>query len=83
MIQNLIPDNLHHLKGLHGSYRIHEHISMDSNEVFRVEDAVFVLDIHEIPSAANSWKCIFKHVIPAKEKQKSTKLVDLPGQRYQ
>jgi hypothetical protein len=43
MIQNFVPDDLYHLKRLRRSYRVYEHISMDPDEMFRVENAVFIL----------------------------------------
>lgn len=45
MIQDFVSDDLNHLKGLRGCYRIHEHIAMDTDEVLRVEDAVFILKV--------------------------------------
>lgn len=43
MIQNFVSDNLDHLKGLCRSNRVHEHVAMDPNEMFRVQDGVFIL----------------------------------------
>ena len=44
MIQDLVSDDLNHLKGLRRCDGIHEHVPMDPNEMLRVEDAVFILE---------------------------------------
>ena len=43
MVQDLIPNNAHHLEALLAADRIHNHISMNTDKVLRVEDAVLVL----------------------------------------
>lgn len=43
VIQDLIPNNAHHLEALLAADRIHNHIAMNSDEVLGVEDAVLVL----------------------------------------
>lgn len=43
MIQNLIPNNPHHLKTLLGRNTIHNHIPMNADKMFGIEDRVFVL----------------------------------------
>jgi hypothetical protein len=45
MIQNLITNSLHHLKGLPRGNRVHDNIPMDTNEVLRVQDAVLILRV--------------------------------------
>jgi hypothetical protein len=47
VVEDLVSDDLNHLKGLGGCYGIHQHVSMDPNEVLRVEDAVFILGSHQ------------------------------------
>lgn len=43
MVENLVSDDPEHVKGLAGSDGVDDHVAMDADEVFRVEDAVFVL----------------------------------------
>lgn len=43
MIQNLIPNNPHHLETLLAADRVHDHVPMDADEVLAVQDAVLVL----------------------------------------
>ena len=43
MVQDFVPDDLNHLKGLGRGNRVHEHVAMDSNEVLRVQDGIFIL----------------------------------------
>lgn len=44
MVQNLVPDDAHHLEALLASHRIDQHVAMDPNEVFGVEYAVLILN---------------------------------------
>ena len=43
MIQDFIPDDPNHIEGLPRGDRIDQHVTMDANEMFRVEDTVFIL----------------------------------------
>lgn len=43
MIQDLIPDYPTHFEALLGGDGVHDHIAVDADEVFAVEDGVFVL----------------------------------------
>jgi len=43
MIQDLVSDNLDHLKRLRRSNRVDEHVAMNPNEMLGVQDAVFIL----------------------------------------
>ena len=43
VVQNLFPDHSNHVEGLLRGDRVHQHVSMNADEVFRVQDAVFVL----------------------------------------
>ena len=43
MVQNLIPEHATHFEALLAAHAIHDHVSVDPNEVFRVQDRVFVL----------------------------------------
>lgn len=43
VVQDLVSDDLDHLKGLRRSYRVHKHVPVDPNEVLRVENTVLIL----------------------------------------
>lgn len=43
VVENLVSDHLHHLKGCRGLYRVDQDIAMDTDEVLRVQDAVLIL----------------------------------------
>jgi hypothetical protein len=43
VVQDLVPDDLHHLKRLQRRHAVDEHVAVDADEVLRVEDAVLVL----------------------------------------
>lgn len=43
MVEDLISDNSEHFKGLAGRDGVDDHVAVDADEVFRVEDAVFIL----------------------------------------
>ena len=43
MIENFIADDTDHVERLPGSHRVDQHVPVDADEVFGVEDAVFVL----------------------------------------
>lgn len=43
MIQNLVANNGNHLKRLARGNGVHDHVAMDADEVFRVQDAVLIL----------------------------------------
>ena len=43
VVENLLADDAYHLKGLLARYRVDDHVSMDADEVLRVEYRVFVL----------------------------------------
>ena len=43
MIQNLVPDHPDHLKRRARGHGIHNHIAMDTDAVFGVQDTVFIL----------------------------------------
>lgn len=43
VVQNLVPDDLDHLKGRHRLDRVHQHVAMDADKVLRVQDAVLIL----------------------------------------
>lgn len=43
VIQNLVPNDAHHLETLLAAHRVDNHVAMDADEVFRVENAVLVL----------------------------------------
>ena len=45
MVQDLVPNNVYHLKGLCGGYRVYKHVPVDSNEMLRVENAVLILNM--------------------------------------
>lgn len=43
MVQDLIPDDAHHLEALLAADRVDDHVAVDANEVLGVKDAVFIL----------------------------------------
>jgi hypothetical protein len=43
VIQDFVPNNLHHFERLPRRNRVDKHVSMDPNKVLRVQNAVFVL----------------------------------------
>ena len=46
MVQDFIPDDPNHIEGLPRGDRIDQYVTVDANEMFRVEDAVFILFDH-------------------------------------
>lgn len=44
MVQDLIPNDGHHIKGLARGYRVYNDVAMDANEMLRVQDTIFILD---------------------------------------
>lgn len=44
-INYFVINNLYHVEGISGVDRVDENISMDSNNVFRAEERVFILEI--------------------------------------
>lgn len=55
VVKDLVPDNADHLKRLLRGERIDQHVSMDADEVFRVENAVLVLDEDFGISGLKGW----------------------------
>lgn len=47
VVQNLVADNARHLKALLACDRVDDHVAMNANEVFRVQDAILIL-VHSI-----------------------------------
>ena len=43
MVEDLVPQDADHLKGLPRGDGVDEHVAMDADEVLGIEDAVFVL----------------------------------------
>lgn len=43
MIKDFVPDRLHHFKRRKRRYRVHQDVTMDSNKMLGVQDAVLVL----------------------------------------
>ena len=43
MIENLVSNNLSHVKALPAADRVHNHVAMNANEVLAVKYGVFVL----------------------------------------
>ena len=43
VVQNLVPDDAHHLKALLAADRVDDHVAVDADKVLGVEDAVLVL----------------------------------------
>ena len=44
MVEDLVAQDADHVKGLLGSDRVNEHVAMNADEMFGVEDAVFILE---------------------------------------
>lgn len=55
MVQDLISDDSNHLEGLSRRDRVHQHVTMDADEVLGVQLAVIVLEHvrHESGSCGN------------------------------
>ena len=51
MIQDLVMDHVDHVERLLRSHRVHQHIAMDSNEMFRVEHTVLILRQALVPGS--------------------------------
>ena len=43
MVQDLIPNDAHHLEALLAADRVHNHVPMNADKVFRIENRVFIL----------------------------------------
>lgn len=43
MVEDLVPDGPHHLKGRSGRDRVDQHVAVNADKMFRVHNAVFVL----------------------------------------
>lgn len=43
MVEDLVPDDACHFKGLLGCDAVDNHVAMDADKVLRVENAVFIL----------------------------------------
>jgi len=43
VVQDLVADDLNHLKGLSGSNRVDQNIAMDTDEVLGIQDRVLIL----------------------------------------
>lgn len=43
VVQDLVADDLYHLKGLSGSNRVDQNIAMDTDEVLGIQDRVLIL----------------------------------------
>ena len=60
MVQNLVPDDSNHLKGLPRSHRVHQHVAMNANEVFGVQDAILVLSV---PAGWSGRPCLHEAIL--------------------
>jgi hypothetical protein len=45
MVEDLVADDARHFEALLAGDRVDDHVAMDADEVFRVEDAVLILCI--------------------------------------
>ena len=43
MVEDLIADDARHLEALFAGDRVDDHVTVDADEVLRVEDTVFIL----------------------------------------
>lgn len=50
VVQDLVANDAGHFEALLAGHRVHNHVAMDANEVFRVEYAVLILNGGEIVS---------------------------------
>jgi hypothetical protein len=53
VIQNLIADYTRHLEALLAGDRVDDHVAMDADEMFRVEDTVLILEQHKSVNASH------------------------------
>lgn len=44
MVQDFITNDRHHVKGLARGHRVYNDVAMDTNEMLRVQDTIFILD---------------------------------------
>ena len=60
VVQNFIPNDTDHVKRLTRGNRVDKHISMDTDEMFRVQDTILVLhkrnESRKAKSAQRSWE---------------------------
>ena len=43
MVEDLVANDLHHLKGLQRRHTVHQHIAVGADHLLRIKDAVFIL----------------------------------------
>jgi hypothetical protein len=62
MVQDLIPNDRHHIKGLARCHRIYNDVAMNANEVLRVQDTIFILDrvsgIADMKGGVHTWPAV-------------------------
>ena len=49
MVKDLVSNDLDHIEGLLRCDRIDQHVAMDANEMFRIHDAVLILETTMVP----------------------------------
>lgn len=52
VVQDLVANDLDHFKGLRRSYRVNQHVAVDTDEVLRIKNAVFIL--HDVGASAQA-----------------------------
>jgi hypothetical protein len=57
VVEDLVADDAGHFEALFRGYRVDDHVAMDADEVFRIEDAVFILCSSEIVSRRVLKQC--------------------------
>jgi hypothetical protein len=57
VVEDLVADDAGHFEALLRGYRVDDHVAMDADEVFRIEDAVFILCSSEIVSRRVLKQC--------------------------
>jgi len=43
MVEDLVANDLHHLKGLQRRHTVHQHVAVGADHLLRIEDAVLIL----------------------------------------
>lgn len=44
VVEDLVADDARHLEALLACDRVHNHVAMDTNEVFRIKNAILILE---------------------------------------
>lgn len=62
MVQDLIANDRHHVKGLARGHRVYNDVAMDTNEMLRVQDTIFILDevsgVADMKGSLHTWPAV-------------------------